>query len=399
LDQGIIVVTMNYRLYLLGFLSLGIPEVPGNQGLLDQLMALKMVQSDIHKFGGDPEQVTLAGQSAGSSSALYHVQSPRSKGLFKRVIAESGSNFSPSLHSITAEEAVGFGKESCDAVGCIIGGNSPHARLDCLQGHSLDGLVRLTSVIGINIKPNEDKAYADEPFMPMSPMDALKSGSYNQDVDVLIGTNLNDGLILTTPLYTTPSLYFLYRHLWGVIAPGILFHLPVGDSNFDSTHKANQLADFYLGGTKNIVPENFDKITDMFTDAFVTYAVECFAKHAQTTQKVFHYKYVHQGQYGLNTDANLPKLGVNHADELYLMWEPIYDKEHPLNPEDQAMSDLIVPAWANFIKTGDPGIAEWKAREVNVGEKYFVLNTTDSHMERSDEYQKRMQFWESIFPC
>ena len=65
----------------------------------------------------------------------------------------------------------------------------------------------------------------------------------------------------------------------------------------------------------------------------------------------------------------------------------------------KAMSDLIVPAWANFIKTGDPGIAEWKAREVNVGEKYFVLNTTDSHMERSDEYQKRMEFWESIFPC
>ena len=62
LDQGIIVVTMNYRLYLLGFLSLGIPEVPGNQGLLDQLMALKMVQSDIHKFGGDPEQVIFVCQ-------------------------------------------------------------------------------------------------------------------------------------------------------------------------------------------------------------------------------------------------------------------------------------------------------------------------------------------------
>ena len=60
LDQGIIVVTMNYRLYLLGFLSLGIPEVPGNQGLLDQLMALKMVQSDIHSFGGDPQQASLS---------------------------------------------------------------------------------------------------------------------------------------------------------------------------------------------------------------------------------------------------------------------------------------------------------------------------------------------------
>ena len=60
------------------------------------------------------------------------------------------------------------------------------------------------------------------------------------------------------------------------------------------------------------------------------------------------------GQYGLNTDANLPKLGVNHADELYLMWEPIYDKEHPLNPEDQAsyfLLDTPVPKTKFYIQT------------------------------------------------
>ena len=61
-------------------------------------------------------------------------------------------------------------------MGCIIGGNSPHARLECLQGLSMEKFVRLTSVLGINLKPNEDIDYANEPFMPMSPMEALRTG-------------------------------------------------------------------------------------------------------------------------------------------------------------------------------------------------------------------------------
>ena len=136
LDEGIVVVTLNYRSYALGFLSLGIPEAPGNQGLLDQLEALKLVQATISGFGGDPQQVTLMGQSAGSSSTLYHLMSPRSKGLFQRVIAQSGSNFSPSLHSITGSQASHFGFEAAVAMGCVLD-FSPEDRLECLQGNFL----------------------------------------------------------------------------------------------------------------------------------------------------------------------------------------------------------------------------------------------------------------------
>ena len=114
-------------------MSLGIPEAPGNQGLLDQLEALKLVQATISMFGGDPYQVTLMGQSAGSSSTLYHLMSPRSKGLFQRVIAQSGSNFSPSLHSITGSQAEHFGFEAAVAMGCVLD-FSAEARLECLQG-------------------------------------------------------------------------------------------------------------------------------------------------------------------------------------------------------------------------------------------------------------------------
>ena len=67
-------------------------------------MALKFVKSNIAAFGGNPNDITLMGQSAGSSSTLYHFMSPRSVGLFQKVIAQSGSNFSPSLHSVTSAQ-------------------------------------------------------------------------------------------------------------------------------------------------------------------------------------------------------------------------------------------------------------------------------------------------------
>ena len=396
LDQGIVVVTVNYRSYALGFLSLGTPTVPGNQGLLDQLEALRFVKDSISSFGGNPSQVTLMGQSAGSSSTLYHLMSPRSTGLFNRVIAQSGSNFSPSLHSITGAQASRFGAEAAIAMGCLLGGD---ARLECLQGLSMEKFVKLNQVIGVNLKPNEDIDYAEEPFLPMSPMEALRTGNYQTNIPVMIGTNEDDGLILTTPLQTDPSLYLLYRNLWSVIAPGILFHIPVEESSLEASRKAGELADFYLGGSSNIVPENFDLITDMFTDAFVTYAAECFIEYAHLTQTVYQYRYVHQGQFGINTDDGLPKFGINHGDELYLQWDPIFTNHHGLNPEDAAMAETIISIWSSFIKTGVPEVAGVDWAPISPDNKEYLLLDNDSRMERSQDYQAKMDFWKQLFPC
>ena len=103
--NDIVMVSINYRVGLLGFLSLGSAEVPGNMGLLDQVMALKWIQRNIKNFGGDPNMITIAGESAGSYSVIYHMLSPLSKGLFHRAIAQSGTPLSLSWHEYKPELA------------------------------------------------------------------------------------------------------------------------------------------------------------------------------------------------------------------------------------------------------------------------------------------------------
>ena len=98
-------VAINYRLGNLGFLSLAENELPGNMGLRDQTLALEWVQNNIEQFGGDPNRVTLNGQSAGSWSVFYHMMSPKSTNLFQQVIGQSGTVVSPNWKEYTAEEA------------------------------------------------------------------------------------------------------------------------------------------------------------------------------------------------------------------------------------------------------------------------------------------------------
>lgn len=91
MDRNIVLVTINYRLGALGFLSTGTEEAPGNNGLKDQVMALKWIKLHIGRFGGDPNAVTIMGYSAGAMSVSLHLVSPMSRGLFHRAIVMSGA--------------------------------------------------------------------------------------------------------------------------------------------------------------------------------------------------------------------------------------------------------------------------------------------------------------------
>ena len=96
--NDVVMVSINYRLGSFGTMSLVDEHLPGNMVLLDQIMALKWVQNNIKEFDGDPTRVTIMGESAGSWSAYYHIFSPLSKGLFHRIIGQSGTPMSPAYY-------------------------------------------------------------------------------------------------------------------------------------------------------------------------------------------------------------------------------------------------------------------------------------------------------------
>merc|ERR1711860_468280 len=103
--EEVILVTVNYRLGPFGFLSLGSEGAQGNNGLLDQNLALQWVQQKIGYFRGDKTMVTIFGESAGSLSVALHIVSPMSRGLFQRAILQSGVVLAPTWHFIPTEEA------------------------------------------------------------------------------------------------------------------------------------------------------------------------------------------------------------------------------------------------------------------------------------------------------
>ena len=102
-DQNVILITINYRVGPIGFLSMGTEMVPGNAGFRDQNMAMTWVHNYISSFGGDPDLVTIFGESAGSFGVAMHLISPLSRGLYRRAIMESSTALSPGewLHNLS----------------------------------------------------------------------------------------------------------------------------------------------------------------------------------------------------------------------------------------------------------------------------------------------------------
>ena len=132
MDHDIVLVTINYRLGAFGFFTLNNGDAPGNQGYWDQVLALEWVRDNIASYGGDPTEVTIFGESAGSWAVSYHLVSPASKGLFEKAIAQSGTmDYAPAFPSQTPE----FGRRNAmaiaEAAGCAEGNDEQVLR--CMQ--------------------------------------------------------------------------------------------------------------------------------------------------------------------------------------------------------------------------------------------------------------------------
>ncbi|KAH9639237.1 hypothetical protein HF086_014101 [Spodoptera exigua] len=219
---GVVLVTLNYRLGALGFLSLENEEVSGNMGLKDQVMALKWVRDNIEAFGGDPARITIFGESAGAASVHLHMLSPASQGLFHGAIAQSGVALAPwalaheprarafelgrELGIDTNNTAELLGKKLLEKYSCLgyLRATPSEllvkagARLSSAPGKSAD----LQSTVALPFLPTLEPEGPDA-FLTKPPKETLPGA----DVPFLTGYNAQEGIILFRPtvVYMDPT--------------------------------------------------------------------------------------------------------------------------------------------------------------------------------------------------
>ncbi|KAE8736651.1 Carboxyl/Cholinesterase 63, partial [Frankliniella occidentalis] len=203
-EQGVVVVTFNYRLGALGFLSTNSAEAPGNAGLKDQVMALRWVRDNIRAFGGDPGSVTLYGESAGSASAALHLMSPMSSGLFHRVILASST---AQNQYVLTEDSDRFSRRLAEVCGADNEtAADPDKRLHFLQhiSHTLmdDKLVDtlgdedVRSIMGrVPFVPVVETEFpGQEAFLSEHPDHLVREGRY-APVPIMMGVNNKEGSV------------------------------------------------------------------------------------------------------------------------------------------------------------------------------------------------------------
>ena len=380
--QGIVALTVNYRLGVFGFfahpdLTKESPnQASGNYGFLDQTAALQWVKENIAAFGGDPNQVTIAGESAGSISVSAQMASPLSKDLIAGAIGESGSLLG-TLRAVPMAEAEQKGVTFAKLVGA--------SSLAELRDMPADQLLEATA------QPDAPRfsAAIDGYFFPKSP-DALYAAGEQADVPLLLGWNSAEGNYrsLLGEQEATPEQYATaVKELYGDQADKVLALYPATTSE-----------------------EVMQSATDLVSDRFIAYSTWKWGEvHAQTSdQLVYRYYYarprpplrsetpdaVASAEGGAAQSSEKPFQGAVHSAEIeYAMGNLPTNRVYDWQPEDYKVSEIMQGFFVNFIKNGDPnglGLPVWPA--LNQGDTPRVMHIDVDTQAKPEQHQDRYQF-------
>ena len=349
-QAGIVYAAITYRTNAFGFLSL--PElsqesaketgraISGNYGLMDQIAALQWIHENISAFGGDPEKVTIMGESAGAISVAMLCQSPLAKGLFRGAISESGGNMVPvdniridnnSIRNVRGSEV--YGKAYLTRMGM--------GKLKLKDLRKQDPEKFMGDPVAFGAGGALWPTYDDYVLMS-DPYKLYEEGNYN-DVNVLIGTNSDEGSMFTGILGRfTPEQYEQEMKE--------SFPDPVWQQKFRK---------MYPGST---LQEAYDAHSDIFREAAFAWPTYAWANlqsknNAEGKGKgkvyMFFFNHAKQNFFRRGQQTDRQQLTM-HAGELGLTFGQLGGFGGTPNPSDEALSRMVMQYWINFIKTGDP---------------------------------------------
>ncbi|KAK7485339.1 hypothetical protein BaRGS_00023438, partial [Batillaria attramentaria] len=344
----VIVVTFNYRLGALGFLSAPDSPFTGNYGMLDQVAALKWVKDNIHNFGGDPDRITIDGHSAGGCSVGLLMLSPLAKGLFTGVIQQSGSPFAHWAVSRHPSSPNLYFKVFVTALGCS--GNSTASQLKrCLQNvptEVVEEIIMNEPDILISLVP-PFRPVVDGHFLPELPEVLAAKGEVTGH-HMLTGATRDEGMIAAIPLVKRYKLEG-FEGTQKLVALMNCFRgdLPQVQGIVESILEA--YAEWPYNMNDEEIKKHFSEIVgDYFIVAPTHKAASVMAALNLT---VFVYNY----EYRSNLD---PWEGVIHGAEVfYLAGAPLKGHaNHRYDESDKHMSRLLLTLWSNFVKNGLPSL-------------------------------------------
>jgi para-nitrobenzyl esterase len=382
--KGIVVVTANYRLNVFGFfadseLSAEAPyKASGNYGLLDQIAALKWVHQNIAAFGGDPNKITIGGESAGSISVSEQMASPLSKGLIAGAIGESGAAFYPTMAPVPLSEAEKAGVTFARQIG--------YPSLRELRGLSAQRLLDLY----VKSKYFNFPACIDGYFLSKS-MSAIYEAKEQAQVPLLVGWNSAE----------MPAVAFMAGK-------------PFTPQNFIGQVKAafpqhnNEVLKAYPHANATEVERS---ATDLASDRFIVYSTWKWfdLQRDNSTQKVYRYLFdnarpplsnsnLTPGLAGgvMKKKGNQPPMpqpiGAAHSQEIeYCLGNLYLSPWYAWQKQDYAVSDTMENYFANFIKTGNPNrkdLPEWPAAAPTISNPFVMWIKTNSKTIRATNDQR-----------
>ncbi|WP_343667209.1 carboxylesterase family protein [Chitinophaga sp.] len=395
-QKGIVSITVNYRLGIFGFFSHPdlTKESPhhtsGNYGYLDQHAALEWVRDNVAAFGGDPNKVTIAGESAGSISVSVQMASPLSKGLIAGAIGESGAAINPTLYPVPLAEAEAHGTTFAEKMNANT--------LDELRAIPAEKL--LDSVF--SVATPYSTATIDGYLIPRSLPEIFEAGE-QAHVPLLVGWN---------------SAEVPFQAIMRAEAPTPENYKKVVEQTFGD--RTSRILELYPAGSEE---ETIRSATALASDRFIVYSTWKWADlQAKTSgQPVYRYVFsrirpamtpkmgnatpglaggVQKGDNAKPVPPKYPAVGASHASEIeYALGNLYSNKVYAWTADDYKVSATMLDYFANFIKTGNPngkGLPQWEpitkdSKRIN----YMDINVKSEQKEETD--RERYLFLDKIY--
>ncbi|RVE47055.1 hypothetical protein evm_008239 [Chilo suppressalis] len=349
--RDVILVTFNYRVELLGYLCLGIKEAPGNVGLKDQVAALKWVKENIKAFGGDPDNVTIFGESAGSASVLYHLMSPMSKGLFRRGIMQSGTplsswsfQFEPLQTASLLAKSMGYDTMDPYEIYRIFINKTADELMSTRVPRNEGDVISSENIF---VPCKENIISGEESFLTDTPYNILMNGMYKK-MPLIIGHNNAEGYWFAGKENDTVIKKISF---YGSTPRDLLFA-----SDEEKVENAKKMRQLYMGNDE-ISKTTMPKFSFYEGDAAVVYptVVTTHILSQTSDEPIYSYKFSYDGSmnFGKLLSGFVNEPGATHADELFYM----FNVKIPVVIQELIESDIIkkvTTMWTNFAKYGDP---------------------------------------------